>query len=54
MIGQNVPPLQKARSASQRKDVSDFVLTVTPVNAHYQPNDASELSEGVLMKMFHE
>jgi len=54
MIGSEVPPLQKARSSAQRKDISDFIVSVVPLNVHFQPNDPSEMSEGVLLKMFQE
>jgi hypothetical protein len=54
MIGASVPPLQKARSSAQRKDISDFVLSVVPLNAHLQPNDADELTEKIIAKMFHD
>jgi hypothetical protein len=52
MIGPDVPPLQKARSSAQRKEISDFVLSVVPLNFNYQPNDASEMLESVIAKMF--
>jgi len=52
MIGPEVPPLQKARSSAQRKDISDFVLSIVPLNVHYQPNDTSEMAESILIKMF--
>jgi len=54
MIGAAVPPLQKARSSAQRKDISDFILSAVPLNAHLQPNDADEMSEKVISKMFHD
>jgi len=52
MIGPDVPPLQKARSSAQRKEISDFVLSVVPLNFNFQPNDASEMQESVIAKMF--
>jgi len=52
MIGPDVPPLQKARSSAQRKEISDFVLSVVPLNFNYQPNDASEMQESIITKMF--
>jgi len=52
MIGPDVPPLQKARSSAQRKEISDFVLSVVPLNFNYQPNDAGEMQESVIFKMF--
>jgi len=52
MIGANVPPLQKARSSAQRKDISDFVISVVPLNAHFQPNDPSEMTDEVIGKIF--
>jgi len=52
MIGSEVPPLQKARSSAQRKDISDFILSIVPLNVHFQPNDISEMNEEVLFKMF--
>jgi hypothetical protein len=52
MIGASVPPLQKARSSAQRKDISDFIISAVPLNAHLQPNDQSEMSQQVLLRMF--
>jgi len=52
MIGQDVPPLQKARSSAQRKDISDFILSACALNVHFQPNDKSEMTIEVLYKMF--
>jgi len=52
MIGASVPPLQKARSSAQRKDISDFIISAVPLNAHFQPNDTSEMTADVVYKMF--
>jgi len=54
MVGSEVPPLQKARSSAQRKDIADFIISAVPLNGNLQPNDPSELSEQIILKMFSE
>ncbi|KAL6076894.1 Coactosin-like protein [Balamuthia mandrillaris] len=51
LIGPEVKPLQKARSGGQRQDIWDFVLSVMPLHAHYQPGSARDLTaEEILVK----
>jgi len=52
MVGDNVKPLQKARSAGQRQDVCDFVLAHCPYHTHYQPGSAKELTEDAILSLF--
>jgi len=44
MIGAQVKPIVKARSAGQRQDVQDFILSERPVHTHYQPGSSSDLT----------
>jgi len=44
MIGKNVKPLQKARSAGQRQDIADFVMQYCPFHAQYQPSKKDDLT----------
>lgn len=52
LIGPDVKPLQKARSGGQRQEITDFILSVVPVHTHFQPNDASELTEAAILAKF--
>lgn len=54
LIGGEVGALQKARSGGQRQEVSDFILSVIPLHGHFQPNDASELTEEAILSKFHD
>jgi len=51
MVGNTVKPLQKARSAGQRQDISDFILLHVPFHTHYQPGSANELTEQAIMQL---
>jgi hypothetical protein len=44
LVGPQVKPLQKARSGGQREEISQFILTVMPLHAHYQPGSARDLT----------
>jgi len=50
LVGNNVPPLQKARSSGQRQDISDLILRIMPFHGQFQPNDADELTEEAVSK----
>ena len=50
MVGERVSPLTKSRSAGQRDEVLDFVLSVMPYHFHYQPLDKSEVTEEELLR----
>jgi len=54
LIGPDVKPLQKAKSAGQRQDVSDFILSVVPVHGHYQPSNPTELTEEAILAKYRE
>jgi len=51
-VGENTPPLQKARSGAHRSEFADWVITIVPFHSHYQANLPDELNlEGVLFKL---
>jgi len=52
LVGSEVKPLQKARSGGQRAEIMDYVKKVLPVNAHYQPGNASELTRDAILAKF--
>jgi len=52
LVGTQVKPLQKARSGGQRKEIQEFIQTVLPVNAHYQPGGPSDLDKHNLLTKF--
>eukprot|EP00727_Mastigamoeba_balamuthi_P006316 m51a1_g2304 hypothetical protein (320) ;mRNA; f:449415-450578 len=45
MVGEDVQPLARSRSAAQRQSVLDFVVSVLPFHVHCQPLDASEITD---------
>merc|ERR1712137_617593 len=51
-VGENTPPLQKARSGAHRMELAEWVVTIVPFHSHYQANSAEDLNlEGVLFKL---
>jgi len=52
LVGSQVKPLQKARSGGQRMEIQEFIKKVLPVNAHYQPGSASDLTLSTLLTKF--
>eukprot|EP01100_Stratorugosa_tubuloviscum_P006262 TRINITY_DN270_c2_g1_i1.p1 TRINITY_DN270_c2_g1~~TRINITY_DN270_c2_g1_i1.p1 ORF type:complete len:330 (+),score=163.79 TRINITY_DN270_c2_g1_i1:41-991(+) len=54
LVGEKVPPLQKARSGGQRQEITDFIVSVVPVHTHFQPNDPSELTTAAILSKFNE
>jgi len=51
-VGENTPPLQKARSGAHRSELADWIITIVPFHSHYQANTPDDLSlEGVLFKL---
>jgi hypothetical protein len=49
MVGSQVPPLQKSRSAGHRGELLDFVLSVLPFHFQYQPQSAADITDQVLI-----
>eukprot|EP00727_Mastigamoeba_balamuthi_P009108 m51a1_g482 hypothetical protein (1662) ;mRNA; f:211369-217821 len=45
MMGEDVAPLARSRSAGQRGDLLDFVLSVMPLHVHFQPENADEVTD---------
>jgi len=54
LIGPEVKPLQKARSSGQRDEISQFVKSVVPLHAHFQPSNPDELTEEAILEKFHD
>jgi len=52
LIGHDAKPLQKAKSAGQRQDITDFILSVVPVHGHYQPSHPGELTEETISSKY--
>lgn len=52
LIGNDAKPLQKAKSAGQRQDITDFILSVVPVHGHYQPSHPGELTEETISSKY--
>jgi len=51
MIGNQVKPIVKAKSAGQRQDVQDFILSERPVHTHYQPGSSSDLTAAAINQL---
>eukprot|EP01088_Endostelium_zonatum_P018391 TRINITY_DN5889_c0_g1_i1.p1 TRINITY_DN5889_c0_g1~~TRINITY_DN5889_c0_g1_i1.p1 ORF type:complete len:327 (+),score=88.36 TRINITY_DN5889_c0_g1_i1:43-981(+) len=51
MVGNGVKPIVKARSAGQRQDVQDFILSERPVSTHYQPGSAKDLTAAAISQL---
>jgi len=52
LVGSAVKPLQKARSGGQRAEIMEYIKRVLPINAHFQPGNASELTEKAILVKF--
>jgi len=52
MIGDDVTPVQKARSAGQRQDIVDFIMQQCPFHGQFQPSNEHELVESEIRKVF--
>jgi hypothetical protein len=44
-VGENVSPLQKARTGSQRSELADWIIQSIPFHSHYQAGSLDELTE---------
>jgi len=52
LIGPEVKPIEKAKSGVQRHEMSNFILSVTPLHGEYQPNDVSDLNPVTILSKF--
>jgi len=52
LIGPEVKPMEKARSGVQRHEMSNYILSVTPLHGEYQPNDLVDLNPDTILSKF--
>ena len=52
LVGENVSPLARARTAGQSKEVADWLINYVPFHGLFQPNDPSDLADSEILKKF--